>query len=69
MTMHSKWLLLNSGRDNEYWPTCADEFWLTPGVFDLLSLAAARLSRSASFLAPSHQDLAALRCAEVRRNR
>jgi hypothetical protein len=27
------------GRDNEYWPTCADEFWPTPGVFDLLSRA------------------------------
>src|SRR3954451_20369051 len=57
------------GRDNEYWPTCADEFWPTPGVFDLLSRASARLSRSASFLAPSVHDLVALRCAEVRRKR
>ncbi len=31
--------LPRSGRDNEYWPTCADEFWPTPGVFDLLSRA------------------------------
>ncbi len=21
----------NDGRDNEYWPTYADEFWPTPG--------------------------------------
>jgi hypothetical protein len=27
------------GRDNEYWPTCADEYWPTPGVVDLLSRA------------------------------
>jgi hypothetical protein len=31
--------LRQNGRDNEYWPTCADEFWPTPGVFDLLSRA------------------------------
>jgi integrase len=31
--------LIANGRDNEYWPTCADEFWLTPGVVDLLSRA------------------------------
>ncbi len=58
-----------TGRDNEYWPTYADEFWPTPGVFDLLSRAEAGLSRSASLFHPLLHVLPPFRCAVVRRNR
>lgn len=58
-----------AGRDNEYWPTYADEFWPTPGVFDLLSRAEAGLSRSASLFHPLLHVLPPFRCAVVRRNR